>query len=192
MMARASISNREVGAAREAFTLVEVIVALGICTITVVAVAGLLAPVTRLGAEAWAEGRAVQLSEPIQAELRRLRDTLVLSETEIRLEVLAGMLPSGTSPDALRLVASAEGRRVMRESEADDPETGLPLRDRYFLIEVRRQAGGLDYTRDAGFLAVTAVVRWPYQLASGPGSRDAQPADLAQASTLVLNFALSP
>ena len=118
-MERDSISNREPGKFRGAFTLVEVIVALGICTVTVTALVGLLAPLTRSGAEAATLGRAVHLSEGIQEELKRLRDTTETDGTESRLEILAGRIPPSGSTDALRLVASVDGWRVIQESEAD-------------------------------------------------------------------------
>jgi hypothetical protein len=89
-------------------------------------------------------------------------------------------------------VASREGTRVIRESDADDPVNGLPLRDRHYLIEVRQQLTPLAYTPGAGYLAVAVTIKWPFQVPADSSATGAVAADLTQASVLILSFALTP
>jgi len=180
---------------RAAFTLVEVVVAVGVFAVSIVAVLGLLSPVSRAVAGVADRDTAAQLGDAIQVELVRLRDRQTASSSQTKLDAFAALVPAG---DVLKLVASRDGARVIRESDAENnPVTGSPpgvaKRDRYFLIEVSRQPSPLgDYTAGAGFLALTLTVKWPYQIASGPGAGDATAADLTQASVLILNAAIPP
>lgn len=175
-----------------AFTLVEVVVAIGVFALTIVAVVGLLAPVNRSVAEVSDSDRAAQLGDPIQTELVRLRD----AESGDRLAAFH-QAHFGGGRAVLQLVASRQGPHAVIVTAADnDPLTGQPpgiiRRDRYFLIEVREATGALAYTSGSGFVAMTATIRWPYQVPTGAGANDATDADLTQASSLLLNFALPP
>ena len=175
-----------------AFTLVEVIVAIGMVAVTVVALVALLAASSRAAGEMAARQQAVHLADAVTLELLRLRDALPGDEPAGGLDVLATLIPESASSQSLRLVGSLDGLRIVRESEAGDPELGLAPGDRYFLIEVRQQSGNLAYVAGAGFLAVSAKVRWPYQSKLGPEGSAAVTADLSQASTAVLNLAVTP
>jgi hypothetical protein len=174
-----------------AFTLVEVIVAAGLMTGGIAAAIALLGVLGASGEASEGRARAARLGDSIAAELVRLRD-LSASNGRDRLEILAAQIPSSASEGALRLVGSSDGRLVRRELDADDAGFGLPPVERFFLIEIRTLSGDLDYAPGTGFIAVQAVIRWPYFLRKGPGSNDAVPADLNQASTLSLNIAVPP
>ena len=192
MRASALISNRADAADDRAFTLVEVVVAIGVLAVTVVAVLALQASLQRSAAEISGYDRAAQLADAVAIELARLRDRPVAIGQPSRLDALAEIIPASDSDSPLRLVAAREGLRVLRESEADDTVTGIVPRDRYYLIEVRQQPAPLNYARDAGYLAVALTVKWPYQIATGPDAGGATAADLAQASVVVFNAALTP
>ena len=189
-MDRASISKFAPSRARRAFTLIEVVVALGLLAGTMVTLLALRASISRAATDVSDHYRAAQLADAIDLELRRLRDLPLAVGQRDKLDALSVLIPPEGRDQALRLVALREGSRVIRESDADDPVNGLPLRDRYYLITVRQQPAPLAYTAGAGYLAVAATVQWPFQIPSGPG--DAVTADLTQASVLVLNFALTP
>jgi prepilin-type N-terminal cleavage/methylation domain-containing protein len=191
-MVRASISSASARTAVHGFTLIEVVVALGLLAVTVTGVIALHTAIARSATDASEQYRAAQLADVIDVELRRLRDLPVPEGQPGKLDALANLIPPSDSNSPLRLVASRDATRAMRESEADQPATGIALGDRFFLIEVRQQPAPLDYTRGAGYLAVSLTVKWPYQLATGPDSTGAMAADLAQASVLVFNSALTP
>lgn len=152
-----------------AFTLVEVIVALGIVAATVTSLVALLAVAGRSASEISARNRAGQLDAPLQLELTRLRDTTERGESALKLDALAAIIPAAEAAGALRLVGSTDGTRVVRESEENDSGRGVAPADRFYLIEVRQQAGMLAYTPGAGFLAVSALVRWPCAASGADG-----------------------
>jgi len=172
--------------------LIEVVVAIGVLAVTVVAVVALQEANNRVVAGIAGQERAAQLVDASLIELARLRGRPVAGGQPSRLEALAALIPASDSIQPFKLVASRDGLRVISEDEADDAVTGVAPRDRYFLIEVRRQPSPLSYVADAGFLAVTLTVRWPYQIATGSGPANAVLTDLEQGSRVVFNAALAP
>ncbi|QYM80116.1 prepilin-type N-terminal cleavage/methylation domain-containing protein [Horticoccus luteus] len=164
------------------FTLVEVVLAVGVFAVTIVGLLALLTPTAKSTAEISDYARASALGDGIQGELERLRDANVGAG---RLDALHDVVAANTP---LKLVASADATRVLRESDA--VAAGLSERDWHFLIEIREQPAPLNYTAGAAFLALTATVKWPYKIPSG--ETDVTDADLTQASSLMLNFAISP
>ncbi len=151
------------------FTLVEVVVALGVLAVILTALVSLYGP-----AEAAAGGiadrhAAARLAESLQGEMERL-------QADLGLAGLAAAVPAADSGLPMRLVASRDGRRVLRADGAAPPadqalddgaRPGLARRDRFFLIEVTQQLD-LPFAPGAGFLALSARVSWPYQLPAGP------------------------
>jgi type II secretory pathway pseudopilin PulG len=184
-----------------AFSLIEVVVAIGILAVTLIAVLGLLASSTRPVGEI-ADGHvAARLGENIQDELERLKAGLGL-------DGLATIVPAGGSAAPLQIVATRDGRRVLRADGADpaagqalnDPvRPGIANRDRYYLAEVTQQLD-LPYAPGAGFLAVSVRVTWPYRLPAGPPTPEAAAVDADPAREIpvnarrwaVVNFALRP
>jgi hypothetical protein len=171
---------------------VEVIVAIGMVAVSVVALIALLAAGSRSAGDIATRNRAVHLADAVTLELARLRDTLPRGSSASGLAALAETIPPSASSQSLRLVAPLDGLRAIQESDADNPDMGVRPHERFFLIEVRQQSGDLANSPDAGFLAVAATVRWPYQPGPGPGARAVSPADLSQAATAVLNLAITP
>jgi len=188
----ADSSRRSLG--EGGFTLLEVIIAVGIFAGAIVIILALFGPLNRSIGEVADNSRAARLAEAINAELLRIRDVQAPA-SGTKLDAIAALVNGGT---ILRLVASADGSHVVWETNAaNDPVTGSPpgiaLHDRYYLIEVRAQPAPLNYTAGtSAFLALTATVKWPYQVPTGPGPTEAAPADLTQAQTLLLNYALTP
>jgi prepilin-type N-terminal cleavage/methylation domain-containing protein len=177
---------------RAAFTLIEVIIAVAIFAGAIVVIIGLFGPLNRSIGEVADNGRAARLADGINVELMRLRDTQSTTSGS-KLDALATLVANGA---VLNLVASADGSRVIRESDAvNDPLTGTPpgiaTRDRYYLIEVRMQPAPLNYTAGTStFLALTATVSWPYQVATGPTT--SIPSVVSERQSLLFNYALTP
>ena len=142
--------------------------------------------------------------------MNKLKNEFLLErlEAELGLEGLALAVPAAGSAAPLRLVASKDGRRVLRADgpapAADRPLDdatlpGMAQRDRYFLAEVTQQLD-LPYAPGTGFLAVSVRLTWPYKLPVGPPTpgevrpngdptREV-PAD--ERDTAIFNFALRP
>jgi type II secretory pathway pseudopilin PulG len=152
-----------------AFSLLEVVVAIGILAAVLVALLGWFGPAVRsAGAVADAQV-AARLAENIQNELERLQASLGL-------DGLAADVPPAGSATSLQLVATRDGLRLLRadgpapaaDRALNDPTLpGIAWRDRYFLNEVTRQFD-LPYAPGAGFLAVSVRVTWPHRLPVGP------------------------
>ncbi len=188
--------------ARErSFTLLEVVMATGVLALAVMALLGFMAATAGTEGEIADARTAAGLGGPIQAELERLR-------SELGFDGLAAAVPAAGSPAPLRLVGARDGRRALRADGAgpaadrplNDPALpGIARRDRYFLIEITRQLD-LPAGPEAGFLAVSALIRWPFNQAVGPATPGAVAVDAdgaretpeAVRSWLVLNFAMPP
>ena len=188
-------------APRRGFSLLEVVVAIGIFALAVIALLGFLTATSQTGGEIADAQVAAGLGGPTQTELERLR-------FELGLDGLAAGVPPAGSTAPMQLVATRDGGRVLRAdgpaAAADRPLNdpvlpGIARRDRYFLIELTRQIDLPDEPA-AGFLAVSAKVTWPFNLPASPATPGAGAAatDAAREappnlrSWLVLNLAVTP
>ena len=161
------------------FSLIEVILAVGIFALTVPTTVALLAVLGRQGAMS-AEARiAQQMAGSVRLELIRLAKT--------DFESLAAAVPVMTSTPApgLALVATHDGSRL-HSRDYLAPGTALASADQYFLVECWRFGGGpLQFNSGKAFLALFVRVSWPYQLADGTAS--ASEGRSSTAFTVVLN-----
>lgn len=146
------------------FSLIEVVIATAVFAVAIVAVVGLMGPMTKRAEDVIDSEVAARLSASIQSELERIGFATGVS------------LTSGVS---LELVASADGTLVRVLSGAapanrppnDSELPGIPNRDRYFRIFLSRQTGVLAYNpATSGSLALRADVEWPYWIPEGPAT----------------------
>lgn len=161
------------------FSLIEVILAVGIFALTVPTTLALLAALGRQGAVT-AEVRVAQrLPGSVRLELARL--------AQASFESLAAATPVMTSPPepGLALVSTHDGSRL-HSSEYLPPASTLALADRYFLIECWRFGEEpLRFNSDKAYLALYVRASWPYRLADGTtGDSEARS---ATTFTVVLN-----
>lgn len=184
-----------------AFSLLEIVVAIGILAVTLATVLGLTGSTMRSAGAAADVAVAARLGANIRSELERLKADLGLSG-------MATMVPPGGSAAPLQLVATRDGRHMLRSDGAapaagralNDPVLpGIALRERYYLAEVTQQLD-LPHAPEAGFLALSVRVTWPYRLPVGPATPDATAVDADagrevprnERSVTVFNFVLRP
>ena len=177
------------------FSLVEVVVATAVFATAIVAVLGLMGPLSHQAEDIVDSEVAARLSQNIQLELERIGFDSAVTITD--------------PANPFYLVATKEGDRVLLASgtsPADNPlsDTTLPgiaNRDRYFRITVSRQTGALAYVDGtSGFLALQAEVEWPNLVPLGPASATAvnvdddgsQPTAPSDRRRLSFFFALRP
>jgi hypothetical protein len=180
--ASARRKRRPYSAERAAFSLIEVVIAVGVFALAIVVILGLLPALTRSAAEASDALVAQNFPDPLRIELMRL----VASGG---FDALAGRLPEMSVPlaDGLALVAAHEGRSVQTVDFLPPPSAGqLPEADRYFLIEVWRfDQPPLRYDPAAAMLPAYVRVSWPYRL---PGAADPTPLEARSQITFTVSL----
>jgi type II secretory pathway pseudopilin PulG len=161
------------------FTLVEVILAIGIFAVAVIGVLGLLPVLGRQGASS-TEALAVQrLPDAIRVELARL--------AQQDFDALAAQVPvmSSTPAPGLALVAARDAVRL-HSRDYLRPAVTLPVDDQYFLIECWRFVEEpLSFAPQKAFLALEVRVTWPYRL---PGLPDATDESGRSAATVAVSL----
>jgi hypothetical protein len=135
----------------QAFSLVEVAIALGVAGTGLLVVLSLLPGLLRQPSEARQSQVALGLADAITIELRSLTGPNLNG-----LSARAGDFSAASS--ALRLVAAADGSDLREFSEGDD-------REKFFLIELHRFPPGsaLDFAPRSAWIALQARVSWPFR-----------------------------
>jgi prepilin-type N-terminal cleavage/methylation domain-containing protein len=150
----------EMSIARRGFTLMEVLIALGVCGFAVAMLLGLFLRSVAGVREAAERERAMALAPAVRA---------ALVEAGWSAETNQG--PPGvvelTASGPFFLVANPDGSQVTRREGAQS----LPAAEHYFLIEVtRHEAEGHRFGPDLrAALALQVLVTWPYRLPSSGG-----------------------
>lgn len=172
------------------FSLLEVVLAVGIFATAIVAVVGLSSPLQRNVGEILDQRVASRLARSIQQELDAIGFDRAVQITEVN--------------PTIRFVANADASRVRlvfpdapANNRLDDPDLpGIANRDRHFLVTMRRQYIYSELT--SGSLTLIARVEWPYMRPEGPANPaatayDQDPADevLPASQRRVLNFFFS-
>jgi type II secretory pathway pseudopilin PulG len=172
-----------------AFSLIEVVIAVGIFAIAIVSIVGLLVPIRNSVSDVRDTDDAARVAAVIQAQLQ-----------EIGFQALArtGATPVGlnylnTMP-AAGLFASRDGTKVGLGD--DTAKWGNPVSDeeKFFKVELIRNTTLSPDTNandtDAGYLAFTIKLTWP-AFASNPPGGPSVVASPSQQSTLLLPAAIT-
>ena len=158
------------------FSLAEVIVAVGIMAGALVTCLGLLGPSLRTIRETGDRTVAARLADRVVRELQQHGFRNVMTAT-------------ATGP--LEVVASADGSRVVLALWADnDPISGappgLPVGERYFLVEAERTTKPAPAAGD-GALVLVVRVAWPFYV-----PRSTAPVPAERRSSLQVAAAITP
>lgn len=151
-----------------AFSLIEVVVALGVFAITIVGVLGLLSPTTQAVSDTLDGGVASRLAETVNAEVERLGFTAVTG-SQLVLSSAVSALPTNASK---LLFATRGGDRICSQGAADTAPNYIAPAERYFeVLLIRNESlspAGTDNT--AGFVAFSVQVSWPAFVDDGTGA----------------------
>lgn len=140
------------------FTLMEVIIAVGLFVTAVTVVLGLIAGLSRQGTEANDALTAQRLPEPLKVELSRLASTGLDSLAD-RLPMMASPLAGGLTFAAARGAARVDSLEYL---PAPDP---IPTGEQYYLVECWKfPSEPLRFDGQKTFLALYVRVSWPYRL----------------------------
>jgi len=163
-----------------AFTLLEVVIAVGIFATAVVTLLALLPATLRESADSLDTQTVLRLPGAIETELHRLVDTHGFDAFAARIPVLNASTDHGEL-----LVAAHQGDDVRRLAAGESP-----MRDQYFLIELQRFASGpLAYDPAGTVLPLCVRVSWPYRRLAPEGLPPALPA--SERHTLTFTLALN-
>jgi len=165
------------------FSLVEVIMAVGIFATAVAVMLALLPALTRQAASSADTLTALQLPDALRVELQRMA-------TAGGFDALAGQTKPMTVPlpDTLTLVASRDATRVQALNYLP-PSAGEQIgeAERFFLVEVWSfSQAPLAFDSSGAVLALHLRVSWPYRF---PGST--APTSLADREQVTFNLALN-
>lgn len=156
-----------------AFSLLEVIIAVGLFVSSVVVIIGFIAALSRQGADSADTLAAQKLPEPLRVELARLAGS--------DLEALAAQIPVMSAPltDGLAFAATREVTGVESLAYLPPANDRIPAAEQYYLVECWKfQDEPLRFDAQKAFLALQVRVSWPYRL---PGVADpTEPSDRSQ------------
>lgn len=167
---------------RCAFSLVEVIIAVGIFGVGVASILGLLATMTRQQAANADALTAHGMADALRVELRRVRIAAG------SLEALAEKVPvmSTAMADGLSFAATRDGARLQALSFQAPASDVLAAGEQYFLIEVWRfDHAPLSYAPGDLSLALHVRISWPHA-----ASATAETVPMEQRDTFTFNLAL--
>lgn len=172
--------------ARGGFSLIEIILAIGVFALTIVAVIGMLGSSSQATSDVINTVSASQIADAVRTELEIIGYDQLLP------------LTAGATP--LELVGTKNGDAVVQEKSGEDPTTnppGMPNRDRFFLIQVERLGNpgeSLEYKPDGSAaphgmqLAVSVRIYWPHNIPTGLTTYVA--GDKTQQSVAIFNMSI--
>jgi len=163
-----------------AFSLVEVIIAVGLFAASVSIVLGLLPSLTRHNAEVQDSLTAQRLPDMLRIELQRLSAVGGIDALATRAPVL-GVAPG----DGLGFVSRRDGARLHARDNLPPAAEIIPDGEQYFVVECWRFPDEpLRFDAQKHFLALAVRVSWPYRL---PGAA----APTADSARMQVRFAVS-
>jgi len=165
------------------FSLVEVILAVGIFALAVTAMLALLPSLARQSAQSADSLVALRLPDAVRIELQRVATVGGFDALAAETKPMTAPLPA-----TLTLAASRDAARVQTKNYLPPPVTDqVGDEEQYFLIEAWSfNAAPLAFDASGTLLALHVRVSWPYRI---PGSVTATP--LADREQLAFNLALS-
>jgi hypothetical protein len=166
------------------FSLVEVILAIGVFSLTIIAVIGLLGPIAQQVRDLQDTKVANNLPAPIREELNRIG---FINFVDIEAGAATLVIDGSTFPETddegnryLALYAPMDGSRaVVQEAagvnpNADTPDFGVEVQDRYYEIRIFPAAGNnnapgnnLRYNDGDAHVAFRVQITWPFTLPDG-------------------------
>lgn len=141
-----------------AFSLIEVIIAVGLFAGSITVILGLLSTLSRQAADSADVLAAQRLPEAVKLELSRLASG--------SFDGLAAQIPPMLAPldGGLALVAAREATQA-QSLNVLPPATLIPVGEQYFLVECWRfSTEALAFNNSKAFLALHVRVSWPYRI----------------------------
>lgn len=166
-----------------AFSLLEVVIALGVFATGITVILALLPSLTNQSAQTADELVAQRVPDALRVELQRLATAGGFDALATNVPVMAAPLDGG-----LDFVASRDGARLHSQTYLPPGAADSLLdQEKYFLVEVWRfPAAPLAYDASGAVLPLYVRVSWPYRVSSS-GS----PVALANRTSITFNIAVN-
>ena len=166
---------------RTGFSLVEVILAVGIFAGAVTVMLAMLPALTRQAAGSSATLTALRLPDAIRGELQRLAATGGFDALAAQTVPLSAPLPA-----TLLLVASRDATRIQSVLYLPPATDQIPEEEQYFLLEVWRfTQPDLAFKASGAALGLRVRVSWPYR---NPGAASVTPAAAREQVSFNVSF----
>lgn len=165
------------------FSLIEVLLAIAVFGLTIVAVIGLLGPTAQQVRDLEDLKVVNTLPAPIREELNRLGFTYFVNDSLDDVQNFPVYLYAPA--DGSRVVAydSQGGTSIATNQGGDVPLTAIEPRNRYFEIEITPGTGNLEYNDGDAYVAMNVEISWPNNLPTGPNAGDFETVDEDDRST---------
>src|SRR5688572_13103503 len=146
---------------RRAFSLVEVVIAVGIFAGSIVVILSLLPSLLKQSADSADRLVAQRMTDGVRTELERVATSMGFDSLASAVPVMSVPLENGRA-----WVATVLGQRI--EPETGAGSGGIGTDEQYFLIELWRfSTPPLGYDPGAAMLPLYVRISWPYRV---PGS----------------------
>lgn len=158
------------------FSLVEVVIALGVTSVVVIGVLALLPSLIGRSSAASDAERALGMADAITSEIQRIGQQRGYGS-------LGSLPPPNENRDVGLLLVAARDSAGVRELGSSNPDGG----DEYFLIEIRAHSTApFVYNPSAAYLVLSARVSWPYR-----SSTDGTPTDPRDRHSVMFNVSVN-
>lgn len=179
-------SVKHTSSGKQGFSLIEVILAIAVFGLTIVAVIGLLGPAAQQVRDLQDLKVANSLPGPIREELNRVGFLYFVNDTLTDTQNLDPPLYMYAPEDGSRVVAYTDRNGVTVADPPDAgngyiPPDGIPQNRRYFEIRVEDPENPLDgaaandelwYTEGSAYVALKITISWPNNLPTGQNPSD--------------------
>lgn len=168
---------------RRAFSLVEVVLAVGVFAGAITVILALLPALTTRAANSADALIAQRMPDALRVEMQRLAATGGFDALATRIPVMHVPLDNGFAFVATRDAARLHARDYLAPGVNDT----LEPQERYFLIEIWRfPSAPLAYEAGGVVLPVVVRVSWPYQIAAA-----SSPVALADRAAITFTLAIN-
>jgi hypothetical protein len=153
------------------FSLIEVLIAIGIFAFSIVAVVAMLGATSVATSEAIESSTAARIADGVRAELNQYNPGQLDGLTNNPNDPL--ILYATRDGERVRLGRAVGGGQIPANASLDPAGGNLPgiaQRDRFFEIEVVQLDDNLRYDTSKSFIGLSVKVKWPHQLPQGPAS----------------------
>ncbi|MGF1530133.1 MAG: type II secretion system protein J [Puniceicoccaceae bacterium] len=165
--------NKIVRQTQTGFTLIEILLAVGVFALTIIGMIALLTPVTKQVRDIFEDNLASRTIGAIEEEVRRMERTPGASPRRSGFFFFVNDSLNGLVNTRATLYATEDGARAREIRVVGNPATGsprgIPENERFFEIFVETFPPGEDlaYVNQNAYIPLKITMTWPFRLNDG-------------------------